>query len=444
MTKPLQNNEFDALLREKLSNVEIAPSEKVWDKIAPVIPKYNPWGQILTPFSKIFIGSLVFVGAVVISTLTLTKPSEISVNTALLLADPVENISNTELVLSESNNGTNIQPDYIQPIQSSSITIKTNVHSVSPITQTQTETESEPEEVIADLNVSVFANEPIVYQEEYPLALMDNISADLSTNLQNVELPQLIKTFPITPNYLNDNELSLNLSLHPEVSYFDKNLFANSTTNDFSINASIRYSTGDFFFETGISGTRVQQKNTYNNTTTTREVVDEYEVVDSVHFETVWDPELNQYVTVPIFYTSVITIYEYNTVTETQTLDDTYLYLQIPILIGLQKNFKKFTIEAKSGLTFSSLLFTSAKNNTYSNEDINIVLAEETLISPSRNQQYWSFIVGFGGSYHITDHIDLFVVPTYRYLLTPIYTGNYPSRKTPYAFGLQSGLRYIF
>jgi len=439
-----QNSEFDKLIREKLSNVEVPPSGHLWDKVLPVIPKYNPWGQVVTPFAKIFIGSLTFVGAVLISTISIVNNQG-----GMKIATPAIDEKNIEAFVEVNEEIVRREEALLESIQAMKIKSPKVVvsRSQSPYTPEQL-SEYQNYDLLshkhADETVSMT---PTKVEHEINL---HEVPQKISTLAYEFKMPSTIdiqskqKTSEFPPDYINNSELSLNLSLHPEVFYFDPSLFNPRKSQDYSLGLTLMYSTGDIFFETGIAGTHVSQTNLYSNTTTTNELVSQYEQVDSVQFVQVWDPVLQTYITQPVFFTSLVNIYEQHTETELQNKEDSYIYLQIPVLVGLSKSVKRFSFEAKTGFVFTSLIYTTQQNKSYSNDELQIVLAEQTLLSLNRSRQYWSFMFGVGGSYKLTDGSSFFITPTYRYLLNPLYSGNQPSRKTPWAFGVQTGLRITF
>jgi hypothetical protein len=439
-----QNSEFDKLIREKLSNVEVPPSGHLWDKVLPVIPKYNPWGQVVTPFTKIFIGSLTFVGAVLISTISIVNNQG-----GMKTATPAFDEKNTEAFVE-------VADEIVRREETSVESIQTMIPKFSKVVTSGSQSSYTPEQLSEFHNYDLSSHElsEQTVSQAQPKAEHEINMAEMPVKIptlayeftmqSTLDLPSKQNTSEFPPDYINNSELSLNLSMHPEVFYFDPSLFNPRKSKDYSIGVTLMYSTGDIFFETGIAGTHVSQINLYQNTTITNELVSQYEQVDSVQFVQVWDPVLQTYITQPVFFTSLVNIYEQQTETELQNKDDSYIYLQIPVLVGLSKSVKRFTLEAKTGFVFTSLIYTSQQNKSYSNDELQIVLAEQTLLSLNRSRQYWSFMLGVGGSFKLTNGSSLFLTPTYRYLLNPLYSGNQPSRKTPWAFGVQTGLRITF
>ncbi len=458
MNKSMHHNEFDKLLRDKLSNVEMTPSNHLWDRIAPVIPKYSPWGQILTPFSKIFLGT-VFVGTILITTVSI-RNSEQNQNDAINMTE-AEQVS--EQVLIDNNNFENNTVTLLE----TSIVQNNNTESNNPVQFTQSKkgvskTETgvvESEQLQESTNTSsdaesLFAEEQQEEQQEIIITNTDNnptltmmpLKSGLLGYYGNPVLSKLSQTqFNNTPpDYVNTSEISLNVGLQSELFYFDPALYTPRKTTDFSLNLTLRYTANDLFFETGITGTFLTQTNLYKNVTLTETLVSQYEQVDSVQFLDVWDPIQGAYVTQPVFFTSLVSIYETTTTEELETKDDAYMYLQIPVYIGIRKSVKRISLEAKTGFSYSSLIYTSAQNKSYYNENISLISAEQSLLSQKRNAQYWSFLFSIGGSYKINSNLEFYITPTYRYLLNPMFSGNQPSRRTPYAFGLHSGFRIIF
>ncbi len=452
MKKLMQNYEFDSLLREKLSNVEVKPSEHLWTRLAPVIPRYNPWGQIFTPFTKIFFGSLVFVGSVVITSIAVLNWNQ---DVSEMIPAAEKQLQAEEIIQnkrSENNNQVVVQAVKSKSEAEQTVILKDPTN-LLPFTDTSRESdETDASEIIEQVYESDVAEVVTVInnqkEEMYPVRLnpvfVYAVPAPPAV-LAGKPVSYASELAAAVPNdYVNTSELALNISLQPELYYFDTSLFATSRALDHSLNFSIQYLSRDFFFETGVSGTYVTHSNTYRNTTIVREIVDSYEQVDSVQFVDVWDPNTSTWITQPVFYTSVVNIYNDNTKTDVVIREDSYLYIQVPVFMGLRKDIRRFSVEAKTGFVFSTLLFTSEQDKTYSNEESNILYAEENIISLKRNRQYWSFMLGIGTSYKLSSTSEIFVTPTYRYLLNPLYPGNNPSRKTPYAFGLQTGIRIIF
>jgi len=247
-----------------------------------------------------------------------------------------------------------------------------------------------------------------------------------------------------SPEFITNAGISLNIYWQPEMYYYDKNLFSPSKSQNHSLGLSVMFSGQEFFLETGVEIEYLTKNNIYRDTKITNDLIGQYEQVDSVHFVEVWDPVSQCYITQPQYFTSLVSIYEQH-VNETETeKNDTYMYLRLPVMIGFQKPIGKLSLEAKTGFVFHSLLYTSQLNKEYSNEDIQLVYAGQTLISFERSRQYWSFVFDIGASYQLSKNTKLFVTPSYRYMLSPLFSGNEPSRKSPYAFGMKTGLRYTF
>jgi len=450
----MHNNEFDKLLKEKLSNVVVKPSEHLWSRIVTGIPRYSPWGQIFTPFVKIFLGSLVFVGAVVITTVSVLDNQKSS--NAIMPAYE-STLRGNQITHGQSFN---IDIFELMPvINQSTIIEKTETTQLSPIDPEMLSFAIVREDnlivdkkannaVLAHKTSSVVELDFSQNLDEFPVKIKSIVGASLPVSEMRLNKNPISYSSALSAaiphEYINTSELALNISYQPELYFFDSMIFEHSYALDHSLNLSIQYFTRDFFIEMGVSGTYVSHANTYQNTVEVRELVDSYEQVDSVHFVDVWDPITSEFITQPVFYTSVVNVYDENTVTDVVSKNDSYLYVQIPVFMGLRKDIRRFSIEAKTGFIFSSLLFTSEQNNIYSNEGTNILHAEQSIISLKRNRQYWSFLFGIGASYKLTSSAEMFVTPTYRYLLSPLYPGNNPSRKTPYAFGVQTGIRFIF
>jgi len=442
-----QNTDFDNLLKEKLSNIEVTPSTQLWDKIAVSIPNTYPAGTIFTPFAKIFLGSVAFVSVIVVSTLIyLYTDSE-------LFNEPEKNetaIGRVEVQKeqftfhSEQINTVRFAPQIVEQKENIFIPKTSSLQSTSEpvvnktnIEQKNIISDSESTLKLSDISLS---DQPIeVNVESIPPILGDLSYLDPTRDLLFTE-----KYCKPSPEYINTANISYNLYWQPEMVFYDKSLFSPDRSEDQSIGLTVMFSTEEFFFETGLAVTFLTRNNQYNNTTITNEMIGQYEQVDSVHFVQVWDPGTQSYITQPIYFTSLIPVYEHQITENITDKTDSYVYMQIPVMIGFKKPVKRFTFEAKTGFAYNSLIFTTQQNKIYSNEDINILQASQTLISYDRMKQYWSFIFGIGATYRMTNNAHFFITPTYRYLLTPLFSGAEPSRKSPYAFGVQTGIRFSF
>ena len=143
---------------------------------------------------------------------------------------------------------------------------------------------------------------------------------------------------------------------------------------------------------------------------------------------------------VPVYHTQSVDVYDtvpYYSISETKA---TFAYLDVPLLIGREWNFKRLSLHLHAGPSVSLLLGRSAPQTDYPEENIRIL--NESPQVPAREQFNWQIMAGAGFSYSFTDKVSLSLEPSFRYYLSKDYEELQLNTRHPYSFGIRAGLIY--
>jgi hypothetical protein len=150
-----------------------------------------------------------------------------------------------------------------------------------------------------------------------------------------------------------------------------------------------------------------------------------------------FDSTANGYI--PTFYTQTVDVYDsidYYAINESKA---SYTYLEIPLLFGYQKDFKRFSLSLKGGPSMSLMISRNVPKAIYPEDKIRIVNMDRTL--PTRINLNWQMMFSAGFGFNLTDKFSLNVEPAFRYFVNPEFNNGTSSRH-PYSFGVRAGIIY--
>jgi hypothetical protein len=144
----------------------------------------------------------------------------------------------------------------------------------------------------------------------------------------------------------------------------------------------------------------------------------------------------------PVFNTSVENVYDTVFYRQSSNTSNYYTYLEIPVYAGINVfSQKKFSVYLKTGFSYSILLDDYETAPDYENDLATwIYIVNKT---PVRNKSFWQLSAGVGLYYQFNNSLILGLEPVYQYYLKSVYEQRY-NQKSPYSFGLRTGIFYKF
>lgn len=115
---------------------------------------------------------------------------------------------------------------------------------------------------------------------------------------------------------------------------------------------------------------------------------------------------------------------------------DNFLFLEVPLIARFEFSQKKFTPFVEFGLAPS--LYLKSRNKLVINSETIIVEGDEDLYD--YNKIHFVGVLSFGGNYNLTEGLQLFAQPTFRYHLTRLVK-DVPIKENLWTVGLELGLR---
>ena len=132
---------------------------------------------------------------------------------------------------------------------------------------------------------------------------------------------------------------------------------------------------------------------------------------------------------------------DYDTITQTYNYDEnnTYSYIDIPIIFGYDFSYKKFIFSVKAGIIGSFPVRTSGKSFSYLNgfeaKNINEILNFRKI--------FFSTYTALGIKYRLGNHFGFYIEPFLRYPITHTYK-NYTISRKYYSYGIKFGCQFYF
>ncbi len=160
--------------------------------------------------------------------------------------------------------------------------------------------------------------------------------------------------------------------------------------------------------------------------------------LDSIGTIVYIDTILNQTVINLIYYSHNEDIYDSIKDILTQQTNNRYTYLNIPLLLGYKKEYKRWSVFLKGGPVLSFLIYRKEPGVTII--DDKMVISSVTNKTPSRLETNWQFLFSLGCAYRLTNKLYFAVEPTWKF-----YRSNYSDRPKsssgqPNSFGVKTGL----
>lgn len=262
---------------------------------------------------------------------------------------------------------------------------------------------------------------------------LDHVSSE-SSNINN-------------PQYSNDYEKKDSRpALLVGVFYTPENVYnlPNSITkkNGFSIDLSIGYYYHNTLIETGIGIGRYNEFGNSSIDYTKMEITGSYNYIDSVTYNVYVDPVTHTTAIDRIYHYSIHDVYDSIRNILEEQVSNQYTYLNLPLIIGFKKDFKKLSLTIKGGACVSILIHKKGTGlNIVGN---NIIISKTINEPPARIKTYWQLMGSIGCQYQLTNKLNIAIEPTIKYYMNSIYQEFGNTNEQIYSFGIRTGILYRF
>jgi hypothetical protein len=186
----------------------------------------------------------------------------------------------------------------------------------------------------------------------------------------------------------------------------------------------------DFFVEAGVGVALSEDNGRFNIN---------YSQYDSVgYFYQVNSFEIDPVTGEPVFKTTLEGLYDTVDYQTSETVDNLYTYLRIPLYAGYKiREFKGFSVYLKAGGIYSVLVGSNESGTNYTNDKATSIIIEDE--TPQRVHSYFKLSASVGLSYMLSNSVSLSLEPVYNYYMQPVYERRL-SDKSPWSLGLRFGV----
>jgi hypothetical protein len=466
---------LDDVFKDLFEDFEVSPSEEIWQNISANIPDYKPntgffkWSAYVFSFILI-IGVILFINDVSTEKeemmlaanhkqeRMITFDNEFSSNTATEQLKNTTNISNEFLSTpdnaekqkaeqQENNtadfNGSKIviteSKEEVLTAEKKEILTEDFSNDLAPKESVILAFEERIEEIqekstagyinIEEKTNELFSAEENCSSEKLAVFTMPSIVAPPIEIAQNSFLvkqeSKLMKNYVFSPYW--------SLGLHFAYENIRYEMVTSPKNMNFSHNftLSLAYNERDFFIESGLMYSKVDDNGDYYVHYTSYDFLGAYQQVDS--FTVVQDSV--------VFHTSDIHVYdsvEHVSYSKTKHL---YHYLTIPINIGYKWHLRQMDVGIKAGFAYQFQLKEQAPDIESNYTDVE--LKDVANLTPKRFQSNMYYSAAAFVHYNMTERLKLNVEPTLRFYSRSFYK-NYFDTRNPYSFSLRIGVIYDF
>jgi hypothetical protein len=186
----------------------------------------------------------------------------------------------------------------------------------------------------------------------------------------------------------------------------------------------------DFFVEAGVGVALSEDNGRFNIN---------YSQYDSVgYFYQVNSFEIDPVTGEPVFKTTLEGLYDTVDYQTSETVNNLYTYLRIPLYAGYKiREFKGFSVYLKAGGIYSVLVGSNESGADYTNDNATSIIIEDE--TPQRVHSYFKLSASVGVSYQLSNSVSLSLEPVYNYYMQPVYERRL-SDKSPWSLGLRFGV----
>ncbi|MFZ4399593.1 MAG: hypothetical protein ACOYO1_06145 [Bacteroidales bacterium] len=307
---------------------------------------------------------------------------------------------------------------------------------------------------------------PLVEKDILPVEKVmssENKNVKLSIHQEaNIIAPEAQKTNIITEQQNNDNykkrikiRSSFAIELSENLFFADKKLDATEeftnlvkirNESESGITAilpgiELRYNSKHFFVQMGLNLQLLGEKVNYNLMKTETEINSTLLHKDTlVYVYSIINPPEGQWQFDTIWFTRLDTTYK--TLYRSVNHNNTYKYIEIPLLLGKSFAFSDFNIEVSTGISLGFLFKANAQILTSDNWTI-LSIDEKT--SPYLNTITMNYLLRCAFRYAVSERWSVFARPELKYSLGSILNENqYPLKQKYMQYGIGLGFMYNF
>jgi hypothetical protein len=468
---------LDDVFKDLFEDFEVSPSEEVWHNVNANIPDYKPNAGFFKWSAAVF-SSLLIVGVILFINDVSPQKEEIvlATNQKQEKNSAFEKEFHINSETKESENNINLSKEFLpitekQTIQQQEKSTTANTESSLAVTElSEVEERSsfvEKKEILTeDYSSDLAPKESVIltFAEEIDQTNEHsvNLSHSMENNSQNQELlpaekklsserlalftmpsiapspieisqdgllakqeNKVLKDYVFTPNWTVGLHFAYE-NIRYEMATSPKNMnFSHNYT------LSVAYNERDFFVESGLMYSKVDDNGDYYVHYTSYDFLGAYQQVDS--FTVVQDSI--------VYHTSDIHVYdsiEHVSYSKTKHL---YHYLTIPINIGYKWHLKQMDVGLKAGFAYQFQLKEQAPDVVSNYADVELI--EVMNLTPKRFQSNVYYSAAAFVHYNMTERLKLNIEPTLRFYSRSFYK-NYFDTRNPYSFSLRIGVIYDF
>jgi|GEM_PF-1628242 len=464
-------NNIDELFRDRFSNFEVEPPERVWQNVSKTIssgPGINPgWmmkGGIWGLSVVVILLSVLSYYQVSRIPAWLTRTADREITTFYAPAvPPVEYAVRADITAPENAaptidiSGTTSaerQETGLVEIPAGDTPATQNMMEESnkvPGITSPVDNEKQPEPAVTQSHpdqTTVSANARVLYPD---LALLstrgfdgrfyaslpnpgfrnlfsDRFTASLGTRNWNktffgVSAPLSSRDYGMKPEWF------VGLSFTPELIYHPSD--ESSPKHSFAIELNSTYLFRGFFVQGGV-GVALSNDNAACSVDFERyEYLGSYEDLIEITFDTTGGN------VVPIYHTQTLEVYDSIRHVSISQAKNRYTYLQIPLLFGMNRDLRKISWSVKAGPSISFLVHEGTPDLDLPYRDIRVISLENSL--PQRIEHFWQALFALGISYKLSNTVSLNIEPTFKYYINSAYERPYMTTRHPYSLALRTG-----
>ncbi|MFH0894948.1 MAG: hypothetical protein V2A54_10995 [Bacteroidota bacterium] len=201
---------------------------------------------------------------------------------------------------------------------------------------------------------------------------------------------------------------------------------------------SLGYDAKNLFVEAGVGINKFSDNVNNHLHYSSIDLVGAYFEVDSIDFDMVWIDSLDCYVPiVDSMYSHQVLLYDKFNHERDEYTKRNFSYIQIPVSVSYRKYFGKFGVSAGAGLNFSILM--QKKETTLPvNNEITMISHDKNESALVKTSTQLFGTIGF--SYAILPSMNFVIEPQMRYYLKSMYQSDGVKTKTPFSFGIRTGI----
>ncbi len=258
------------------------------------------------------------------------------------------------------------------------------------------------------------------------------------------EINKSISDIKQTVNLIQMKPWIIGISYCPEVLYgINKGSMSSNNNRSryiHSLNASLKYNSDGFLISTGLSIAVYRKEinsliyyKSDNSSDFRNSTLQIDTIINSSTHDTIFNSSM-----INVNDVSMSSSYLNNLSNQTSNLR--YTYLQIPLLIGLQKEYEKIFFSVNAGGVLSFLIHKN-EPTTNTSEYQMIHLENKSTLQVKSN---FLMEINAGLGYHLNQWIDAALEPSFRYYMGSLNRNNEVEIKHPYSLGIKTGIYIKF